>query len=72
MYTVIKFRPRLSEQMTGWESGSLKDCYKNRPRGYKTFFMLNSTEHEIILAHKCQNANICWHFNVYERKKIAF
>ena len=23
------------------------------PRGYKTFFMLNSTEHEIFPAHKC-------------------
>ena len=23
-----------------------------RPRGYKTFFMLNSTEHEISIAHK--------------------
>ena len=24
-----------------------------RPRGYKTFFMLNSIEHEIFSAHKC-------------------
>ena len=24
-----------------------------RPRGYKTFFMLNSTEHGIFPAHKC-------------------
>ena len=24
-----------------------------RPRGYKTFSMLNSTEHEIFPAHKC-------------------
>ena len=24
----------------------------NRPRGYKTFFMLNSVEHEILNAHK--------------------
>ena len=23
-----------------------------RPRGYKTFFMLNSVEHEILEAHK--------------------
>ena len=23
------------------------------PRGYKTFFMLNSVEHKIYLAHKC-------------------
>ena len=25
----------------------------NRPQGYKAFFMLNSTEHEIFPAHKC-------------------
>ena len=23
------------------------------PRGYNTFFMLNSTEHEIFPSHKC-------------------
>ena len=26
-----------------------------RPRGYKTFFMLNSAEHEILNAHKYKN-----------------
>ena len=26
-----------------------------RPRGNKTFFMLNSVEHEILNAHKCEN-----------------
>ena len=26
---------------------------EDRARGYKTFFMLNSTEHEIFPAHKC-------------------
>ena len=30
-----------------------------RPRGYKTFFMLNSAEHEIYPAHMCYNANNC-------------
>ena len=29
---------------------------------YKTFFMLNSTEHEFFLVHKCKNTNI------YEQK----
>ena len=29
----------------------------SRPRGYKTFFMLNSGQHEIYHAHKCWNAN---------------
>ena len=38
------------EQITGelWK-------YINRPRGYKTIFMLNSTEHEISTAHKNKN-----------------
>ena len=35
----------------------------------KTFFMLNSTEHENFPAHKCENANNCWHFNIYEWEK---
>ena len=26
---------------------------RSRPRGYKTFFMVNSTEHEIFPAYKC-------------------
>ena len=29
------------------------------PRDYKTFFILNSAEHEIYPAHKCENANNC-------------
>ena len=28
---------------------------KTRPRGYKTFFVLNSVEHEILNAHKYKN-----------------
>ena len=31
-------------------------------------FMLKSTEHEIFHAHKCLNANNCWHFNSFRRK----
>ena len=31
----------------------------------ENFSMLNSAEHEIYPAHKCQNANNCWHFNIY-------
>ena len=36
-----------------------------RPRGYKTFFMLNSAEHEIFSANKYENANDSWHFHIY-------
>ena len=32
---------------------SKSDQMMPMPRGYKTFFMLNSTEHEIYTAHKC-------------------
>ena len=32
--------------------------FKTRPRGYKTFSMLNLAEQEIYPAHKCLNANI--------------
>ena len=35
------------------------------PRGYKTFFMLNSAEHEIFSANKYKNANFSWHFHIY-------
>ena len=39
-----------------------KKCRPNiLPRGYKTF--LCSTEHEIYPAHKCYNANNCWHYS---------
>ena len=36
-----------------------------RPRGYKTFFMLNSAEHEIFSANKYENVNNSWHFHIY-------
>ena len=32
------------------------------PRGYDTFFMLNSTEHEISTAHKNLNTDKSWSF----------
>ena len=52
----------------------LSECYKVRetwPGGYKTFSMLSSAEHEIYPAHKCLNANNCWHFNIYEHDKYS-
>ena len=36
-----------------------------RPRSYKTFFMLNSAEHEIFSANKYENANNSWRFHIY-------
>ena len=39
--------------------------WRLRAWGYKTFFVLNSFEHEIFPANKYLNANDCWHFNIY-------
>ena len=36
-----------------WPEKGLKPFKHTRPRGYKTFSMLNSAEHEIYPAHKC-------------------
>ena len=35
---------------------------EHRPRGYKTFFVLNSVEHEILNAHKYKNIKKFGHF----------
>ena len=36
-----------------WHQSHCIQDFLTRPRGYKTFFMLNSTDHEIYHAHKC-------------------
>ena len=36
---------------------------ENRPRGYKTFFVLNSVEHEILNVHKYDNIK---KFNIFQ------
>ena len=51
----------------------MKFSMKNTwPRGFKTFSMLNSGEHEIYPAHKCLNAYNGWAFNVYGQTSFAF
>ena len=43
----------------------INDLSRNvRPWGYKTFFMLNSSEHEIFSANKYENANYFGHFHI--------
>ena len=37
--------------------------HKSWSPSYKTFFMLNSAEHEIY--HACE----CWHFDIYKHEK---
>ena len=40
------------------------------PRGYKTFFMLNSNEPSFLLINvKMPTVNNCWHFKIYEQEK---
>ena len=48
------------DQSPDSENTTVEPCHKkpnnvlvSRPPGYKTFFMLNSAEHEIYPAHKC-------------------
>ena len=41
------------------------------PEVIKLFFRPNTTKHETYHAHKCQNANNCWHFNIYKHDKIS-
>ena len=46
--------------------------YKTRLRGYKTFFMLNSVEHEILNAHKYKNIKKFGLFRVRLAKNAIF
>ena len=49
-------------QTAGLQTGRIQPGQESeiRPRSYKTFFMLNSTEHENFHALKC---------NIYEQQK---
>ena len=42
---------------------------ETRPRGYKTFSMLNLAEHEIFPSYKYEHANSRWHFHIHCKKK---
>ena len=46
----------LSKEAVSSLKGVSRD-FQNRTRGYKTFFMLNSSEHEIPTAHKNYNTD---------------
>ena len=52
-----------------WE---LKYCKRSRPRGYKTFFVLNSVEHEILNAHKYKNIKKFGIFKVHVSLECYF
>ena len=46
--------------------------WDTRPRGYKTFFMLNSDEHEILNAHKCEKYQEIWHYLDSAKPRMLF
>ena len=39
-------------------------------RGYETFFMLSSVEHEQFSANKYENANKSLHFHIYQQRNF--
>ena len=43
-----------------------------RPRGYKTFFILNSVEHEILNAHKYKNFKNFSFFSDLDKLRMPF
>ena len=45
---------------------------ENRARGYKTFFMLNSVEHEILNAHKYKNIKKFSFFSGSDKRSRLF
>ena len=45
---------------------------ETRYRGYKTFFMLNSVEHENLNAHKYKNIKKCGSFLGSDKPRILF
>ena len=48
-----------------WGISGIVRYAESWPRGYETFFMLNSAEHEIFSANKYENAKNSWHFYIY-------
>ena len=49
---ILMIMMMMMKPFIAWDT--YEPCYKKiLARGYKTFFVLNSTEHEIYPAHKC-------------------
>ena len=58
LLTVNPFRhSTLTEHGLYIDPGAGGNRKQTTPRGYKTFFKLNSTEHEITTAHKNENTD---------------
>ena len=45
----------MQQQQQNFKESNDEQVCSYRPRGYKTFFVLNSVEHEILNAHKYKN-----------------
>ena len=58
-------KPLCDEVPYSHELNSASSRIQTCPPGYKTFFMLNSAEHDIFSANKYKNANKSWHFHIY-------
>ena len=43
-----------------------------RPWGYKTFYMLNSAEHETLTTHKCQNSQSKGNFGQTQMRGLVW
>ena len=59
--TLVEGNIRMKWFMYIWYTVNIRGLTLN----YKKNFILNSAEYEIYPAHKCKNANNCWHFNIY-------
>ena len=71
--TILKSTDGMTNSVKAVRSGSTRLVHAyatntvNWPRGYKTFFMLNSAEHEICPADKYQITKQCNFFLVKNR-----
>ena len=67
-FTMLKLSSDFFSKLTFSKniSGTLLECQRTWPRGYETFSMLNSAEHEIYPAHDVRMPTIkMQHFNIY-------
>ena len=73
MYLTKMCRSRLVRDAWLWSRKSPKGReIKIRPRGYKTFFILNSVEHEILNAQKYENIKKFSIFSDSDKLRMLF
>ena len=57
--------------INNWHCNTISILH-TRPRGYKTFFMLNSFQHEILNAHKYEKYQEIRHFVGSDKPRMLF